>query len=517
LAVVMDKSRARQVAQVNLLAAWLERERMSLWLSRKYSYLEPTDVVSVRGRTLRLTSEDFGATGIIKFDGTPSSAKIWASGPTGVSRLGFAPTLPAIQQDTDLVLLDIPLYNESAHAVGYDVAVAGHESPRWRGSAVYRSVDGGTNYTPLTQHTAAKTFGSAVTALGDFGGGNVFDEINSVDVDLTAGSGALSSATATQVLNGANLAVLGHELIQFKTATVVSGTTYRLSGLLRGRFGTEWAMTEHAVAERFCMLPVYDYAGNASDLTVERQYKAVSIGDALADAAAVPFTWTGARMRPLSPVHLGGGVVGSDVTLNWVRRTRTGGQWRDGGDVPLGESSEQYVVEIWNSTYTLCSRVTTVTEPTFTYTSAMQVADFGAAQQTIYFQVGQLGSYAIGFQARGTAPGGGGSVSAPLAPVEPYPVPIPTASGSLTADQRHMQNFATLFATPGRDHYLAYHYGFLQETDFWYVRFHGQIIADSRFFNGDNVAWANWVQEADLNYQPTGAELLDLIALADSV
>jgi hypothetical protein len=46
---------------------------------------------------------------------------------------------------------------------------------------------------------------------------------------------------------------------------------------------------------------------------------------------------------PLAPVHVTATLTGSpeDITLAWVRRTRIGGELKDGtGTVPLGEASE---------------------------------------------------------------------------------------------------------------------------------------------------------------------------------
>src|SRR6266403_1466511 len=80
--------------------------------------------------------------------------------------------------------------------------------------------------------------GRATTTLGAWAGGNTFDEGNTVDVTILSGQ-TLSSAAELSVLNGTNVALLGNEIFQFKNAPLVSGTTYRLSGLLRGRFGTE--------------------------------------------------------------------------------------------------------------------------------------------------------------------------------------------------------------------------------------------------------------------------------------
>ena len=38
--------------------------------------------------------------------------------------------------------------------------------------------------------------------------------------------------------------------------------------------------------------------------------------------------------------------AGGDLTITWVRRTRFGGVWADGVDVPLNEESERYEVDV---------------------------------------------------------------------------------------------------------------------------------------------------------------------------
>src|SRR5690349_677871 len=107
----------------------------------------------------------------------------------------------------------------------------------WNGATLFRSVDAGASYSSLTSTTSAAIIGVASGALGDFGGGNIFDEINTITVSLQSG-GTLTSYTELQVLNGAGLCVLGApgrwEILQYKVATLVGPNTYRLSGLLRG-------------------------------------------------------------------------------------------------------------------------------------------------------------------------------------------------------------------------------------------------------------------------------------------
>ena len=72
-----------------------------------------------------------------------------------------------------------------------------------------------------------------------------FDRKNTLRVNASA---SLRSTTESQLFsNTANVAAVqnasgGYEVLQFKTATLVSGTTYDLTGLLRGQGGTESQM-----------------------------------------------------------------------------------------------------------------------------------------------------------------------------------------------------------------------------------------------------------------------------------
>src|SRR4029077_26400 len=182
-------------------------------------------------------------------------------------------------------------------------------------------------------------------------------------------------------------------------------------GFLRGRRGTEWAMSGHQVGERFVLLPEVDVTAPLADITRERLYKAVTFGKTLESATAQAFTNYGARLRCYAPVHLEGGADSSgDVELTWVRRTRVGGDWLDLTNVPLGEATELYVVQIWDASYSQCARIIEgITNPTVSYTAADQVTDFGAEQLHVYFTVGQIGALGLGTQARGVAAGARGS------------------------------------------------------------------------------------------------------------
>jgi hypothetical protein len=334
--------------------------------------------------------------------------------------------------------LDIPLVNDTDDENGFYAAMAGHESTAWRGAELDKSTDGGATYAAVANDAVIDPMGTTTDALGDWSGGNVFDMLNTVTVVIGAGGGTLSSASALGVLNGANEAVIGQELVQFVTAELIATSTYKLSGLLRGRRGTEWAMPAHLAGDRFALLPVTNVPAAFAELGNARKYKAVTSRTTLAAATAQTFTNNGQALRPYSPVLLGGAPItpfDGTVELHWIRRTRKGGAWNDFTEVPVSEAAEQYVVQIWNATYSLCARIITVSAQSATYTAAQQVTDFGATQQHIYWTVGQLGLYQLGTQSAAVSPGSGGSDNAPLSPIPPYnSAPPPPSRGLFAAD-----------------------------------------------------------------------------------
>jgi hypothetical protein len=434
LPINMTDTKAKQVANTLLFTSWIERNQFTFLTSRQYDYLEPTDVVTVRGYEIRIMQKKNIANGVLQFDGVAAVTAIWNQGPTAAGGIGYTPSVPAAQQLTNLLLLDTPLAVDTDQNIGLYAAMAGIDSSKWGGATLYESSDGGNTYSQIAAAGIASVIGSVSVVPGVFSGGNMFDESNTLTVVIGNGGGTLASMSELAVLNGANFCLAGYEFIQFKNATLIAANTYVLSGLLRGRRGTEWRMVGHLVGEPFVLFSVTDFALTFADLGQPRFYKPVTFGMTLAAAQPRTFVDTGNRQRPYSPELLAGGINGSnDIIINWTRRTRIGGAWADYTDVPVSEASELYVLQVWDSTYTICARVVTgLTSPTFTYTAAMQTTDFSRIQQTVYITVAQVGAYGLGVQARAAINGGGSHIDTPSSPVQPYnttPPPTPPATG----------------------------------------------------------------------------------------
>ena len=150
----------------------------------------------------------------------------------------------------------------------------------------------------------------------------------------------LLNADDNSLMAGANLAILGDELLQFGRADQLGEGVYRLSKLLRGRRGTEWAASSHSAGERFC---IFDPAALRS---VELPTSAVgatlsATAHGIGDSAPLPMALrgvTGESLRPLSPCHARLTRQGGDVRASWVRRSLRGWAWADG----VGVSADPY-------------------------------------------------------------------------------------------------------------------------------------------------------------------------------
>ena len=203
------------------------------------------------------------------------------------------------------------------------------------------------------------------------------------------------------MLNGANHFAYGAngrwEIISAQNAVLQGDGTYLLSDMLRGRFGTEWAMGTHQAYDRLVLLntsTLQFMASPVNGIGLTYQYRAVTFGKQISSADSVDFAYDGENLECLSPVYLNGSrhPTTNDWSLTWLRRTRVGGEWRSYVDASLGEASEAYEVEIYSSAaYTTIKRtITGLTSAACAYTSAEQVTDFGSNQATLYIKIYQL-------------------------------------------------------------------------------------------------------------------------------
>ncbi len=253
----------------------------------------------------------------------------------------------AVHGPTILHAFDLPGLDDNLLSVPRLLIAAAGADPGWRRAALlYSSDDGarwinaGSTALPAVLGALAGPAGAAPSSLRDLA--------SEIEVTLAHGGMALAGADDDALDKGANLALLGDELIQFGHATQIGPLTWRLGRLLRGRRGTEAATGAQRTGDRFVLvdpeslvavdLPV---AAIGSTVTV----LASGVGDQAAPASR-SVVLSGASIRPPSPVHLTSSRDGDGIRLDWTRRSRAGWRWIDGGDAPISEEGEAYRVMI---------------------------------------------------------------------------------------------------------------------------------------------------------------------------
>lgn len=275
----------------------------------------------------------------------------------------------------------------------YAAACLADPDKSWRGASLYVSVDAGASYTFVASFTRESVLGTTTNVLGDFSSGNITDEANSVNVRLLQGE--FASVTSAGLLAGTFCVVIGDEILFVRDAVQEIDETWTLSGFLRGRRGSEYAMASHAVGDRVVLV---DFATllrvtqTTADIGPAKLYKAVTAGSTLAATTERTFTNEGAGLECYAPVHLGGGRDASNnLTINWIRRNRISGEWRDSVDVPMSEAVESYEVDICSDgTYTTVVNTLTSSVQTVAYSAASQTGDGLTPGATVYFKVYQL-------------------------------------------------------------------------------------------------------------------------------
>ena len=120
-------------------------------------------------------------------------------------------------------------------------------------------------------------------------------------------------------------------------------------------------------------------------------FKAPTIGLRLEEADQITFPDNGIRLEPLSPVQITAVrdvPAADDITFSWVRRGRVGAEWRDLVEIPLGEATESYELDVFDNG-TVLRTLVSISE-SVVYTSAQQTTDFGSPQASVHVKIYQL-------------------------------------------------------------------------------------------------------------------------------
>ncbi len=346
LPAAIDAASARGIVEARLAREWVGRTTAQIALPWRHLDLEAGSLVTLPGQSgrWRITERAFEAMALTLTAqrlATSGSALPPASAGTGLSQ----PDLP--HGATTLALLDLPSLGDDLSTSPTLLIAAAGESAGWRKAALTISADDGASWQAIGQTAAAAIIGHATTVLGP-GSAMVRDLANVIDVELLNDEMVLTGSDTTGRSATENLALIGDEMIQFASATQIAPRLFRLSGLLRGRRGSEWAIGGHAIGDRFVLIDadtLIPWTLPASMIGQPMRVSASGVGDAVPVDASILFE--ARAMRPPAPVALSASFAsGGSLSVAWTRRSRLGWNWLDSIDVPLGEESERYQVSI---------------------------------------------------------------------------------------------------------------------------------------------------------------------------
>jgi hypothetical protein len=376
---------ARRIADRALWGAWAGRRSTGINTTDHWIRRAPADMIGIQvaGNVLpfKIIRVARGANAISTWDLVYDDPEVYRSEIVGQSAVPM-PNFVSYPGATRLVLMDAPLLRDADNNSGFYWVASGIEDG-WRGASIMRSTDNGISFALMSMVGIRAIIGDVATALPN-GTTISWDDANELIVELDRAAQSLESLSDLEVLNGGNAAWLGRidghegEIIQFGTASLIAARTYRLTHLLRGRRGTEYAVHNHSNNEVFVLLQGGSLGRSdftSTDWNKNRVFKPVSVLTTEADTVAQNFLNTGEALRCFSPVNFSGSRDGSNnLTISWVRRTRLFTTGLGGGPVPLGEESESYEIDIHIGS-TIVIRTLTSTSPSIVYTAAEQTAD----------------------------------------------------------------------------------------------------------------------------------------------
>jgi hypothetical protein len=265
------------------------------------------------------------------------------------------------------------------------------------GFDVYLSIDGGDSYVSIGRISDLKPYG---TLVGTYPADTyTIDEDEGFTIDFVKDVSLIETVTWASVFTAqVNNAILGNEVISFKTITPVAGTQYKIEDIIRGRFGTQ--KVAHVADEDFYFLGKnINSAGHSEILAgVSRKFKLVPYnirrtGD-ISEATAIDLTIEGESKKPYIPINFlanGSSKVArysTDIVLTWSPRYRGKGAGIGTPGTVLADTDREgyFEIEVWVSG----SKVRTtnsIDAATWTYTEAMNNSDNGALASEALFKL----------------------------------------------------------------------------------------------------------------------------------
>lgn len=266
------------------------------------------------------------------------------------------------------------------------------------GMYVNMSLDGGSSYSQIGQKSNIMP---RATLNSEYGLTHPIDDsVTGMLVTFTnTDVQNIETITLAQALSGENnMLIMGDEIMTFQTITPVSGSIYRLTNIIRERYGTKQEV--HAASSElwYANKGVGMVSHSEINQGVTREFKLVpynkKFAGTVAAASSESFTITGKAKTPYCPVNFDCNGVSfasryeDDCVLTWSGRKRGAGAGvgTPGIVAPATDHEGYFDIAVVVSAVTVRT-VTDIDALTWTYTEAMNISDNGALASEVTFNI----------------------------------------------------------------------------------------------------------------------------------
>ena len=365
--VLMTADTAAKKVVINHKVA-IEEQRGTKEFSLPISWIWLTcgDIIMFDGERMRIDEIELDD-GFQNYKVTYDRQSSYTSYINAVTSAGVPSTPPTmVVGDTVLHFIDSHILRDSDDKLGYYVGISG-SSTAWTGASIELSTDGGENYLSSTTSSTRSIMGELSEVLPT-GSIDYPDEVNTLTVTLLRSTDVLSSVSLADMMNRANMAIVGNEIINFSNVTETSEGIWELSYLLRGRKGS--AATSHSVGERFVVLDRTRLAFVDADLNNignDLTFRAITFG--ASSGLVTTETFNANCQKERTPAYLTAIRSGSDIVITWQGVGRLGG----GTSIGMGQYFTGYQVTVSGAAQAITSNETmTVADPGGSVTITVQ-------------------------------------------------------------------------------------------------------------------------------------------------
>ena len=245
---------------------------------------------------------------------------------------------------TRLAAIELPPTTSTNAGQPLIYAAASAENSAWRGAALF-ALQGSAMLDIGATGARRSVMGELAEPLAG-ASALIFMPRAEAVIDLVADDLDLFDTDMAGLAAGNNRMMIGGEIVQFLQAVPLGSGRWRLTGLLRGRGGTEpEALAGHAAGAPAILIDDSLVPLDQQSVPPLSGSRIAAIGTGDLDPVVATLAHPGLSRRPPCPVHprVITETDGAKV-YHWTRRARGHYRWDDGVEAPLVEEREAYLV-----------------------------------------------------------------------------------------------------------------------------------------------------------------------------